>query len=133
MKDAHYHNNNLIFKTMKNLRSLCLVVFISAFLLFFSACKDCKNESPRAQVYNNGNVDVSVQIKTSNGNTENINNVPVGTTSDFRSYAAGVVTFTISVDKVNYVETLTMEECFDYLIAIDANNVITTVATDLNE
>jgi hypothetical protein len=110
-------------------------ILLSSFLLAlsFQSCKKCKNENPRARVINNGLKDVSVQIKTSGGNTENINNVPVGTSSDFRSYAPGSVTFTIVVDKTNYVETVNMEECFEYNIAIDSNNNIVSTPTDRND
>jgi hypothetical protein len=107
-----------------------LVMFVLATGL--SSCKKCKGEDPRARVTNNGTKVASVQIKTSNGNTENINNVAAGTSSEYKTYAAGEVTFTITVDKINYVKVVSMAQCYEYNIAIDANNNITTTPTDRN-
>jgi hypothetical protein len=110
-------------------------IILIAVLLSFSviSCKKCRKEDPRARILNNGNKVVSVQIKTSGGNTENINNVQPGAISDYRSYAAGLVTFTISVDKVNYVTSVEMQQCYEYDIAIDANNQLTSTPRDRNE
>ncbi len=47
-----------------------------------SCSKECEGENPRAFVQNNGIEKVSVQIKTSNGNTENINNIDPGKSSE---------------------------------------------------
>ncbi len=74
----------------------------------------------------------SVQIKTSDGNTVNINNVDASTASSYSSYAAGKITFTITVNKNNYVKEVTVSNCYEYDIAIDANNNITTTAKDRN-
>ena len=101
-------------------------------VISLSSCKKCKGEDPRARITNNGTMVASVQIKTSNGNTENINNVAPGTTSEFKSYAAGTVMFTITVDKVTSVETVALTQCYEYNIAIDAANKITTTPTDRN-
>jgi hypothetical protein len=109
------------------------IVVVALFIISFSSCKKCKNEDPRARVTNNGTAVASVQIKTSNGNTENINNVAAGTSSEYKSYAPGEVTFTITVDRVNYVKAVPMASCFEYNIAIDANNNITTTPTDRND
>jgi hypothetical protein len=99
----------------------------------FAACKKCKNEDPRARIINNGTNKASVQIKTSNGNTVNINNVDPGTSSDYSSYAPGNVTFTITVNGNNYEKTVDMQECFEYDIAIDQNNNITSIPRDRND
>lgn len=108
-----------------------LVLFL--LMASFSSCKKCKGEDPRARVTNNGTAVVSVQIKTSNGNTENINNIAPGTSSEYRTYAAGEVTFTITVNRVNYVKAVPMAQCFEYNMVIDANNNITTTPTDRND
>ena len=103
-------------------------------LIAFSSCSKCKKEDPRARVLNNGTESVSVQIQTSGGNTVNINNIASGESSDFKSYAAGKVDFTISVGNRNdFSKSVTMEECFEYDIAIDEDNNITSVPTDRNE
>ena len=86
---------------------------------------------------NNGSEEISVQIMTSGGNTENINNIAPGETSDFSYYAPGDVQFTIVVGEGNnsteYIQTVLMEECYEYDIVLDANNNITSVPTDRNE
>ena len=114
-------------------------VGIGLLLLAFaiSSCsKKCSNEQPRARVLNNGTSTVSVGIKTSNGSTVNINNVAVQTSTPYVSYAAGNITFTISVTvngtKTDYVKDVAVGNCYDYDIAIDANNVITVKTTDRN-
>ena len=113
---------------------IALIFTVFVFIgLSLSSCAKCKNEDPRGRIQNNGTEVANVQIKTSGGNTENINNVMPGTTSDFRFYAPGVTTFTITVDKNDYIKTVEMEECFEYDIVIDANNNITTVPVDRNE
>lgn len=109
------------------------VLVIMALSLTISGCKKCKNEDPRARIINNGTKAVSVQIKTSGGNTENINNINPGSSSEYRSFAEGLTTFTISVDKINYVKDVVMDECFEYDIAIDANNNITSTPMDRND
>lgn len=103
------------------------------FVVVLSSCDKCDGEKPKARIINNGTGEASVQIKTSGGNTENINNVPKGATSDFRSYDAGAVTFTVTVAKVEYVEHVPMSDCYEYDIAIDPNNRITTTARDRND
>ncbi len=116
-------------KTSKIL--ILLMLAVSA--LTFNSCKKCSGEQPRARIVNNGSKEANVQIKTSGGNTVNINNIGAGTASAFNSFAAGSTTFTITVDKANYVQTYSMEECFEYDIAIDGNNNITSTPIDRNE
>ena len=119
---------------MKNL----VIVFIALFFaLAVSSCsKKCNNEQPSARVLNNGTSSVSVGIKTSNGNTVNINNVASQTATPYVSYAAGNITFTISVTvngtKTDYIKDVAVSNCYDYDIAIDSSNVITVKATDRN-
>ena len=114
-----------------------LLLMLAVSLVGFTSCKKCKGEDPTARVVNNGSQGVSVHIATSGGNTININNIDPGQSSNFESYAAGTVTFTITVGNggtsVDYTSTVPMEECFQYDIILDANNVITTAPTDLNE
>jgi hypothetical protein len=117
---------------MKNLLT-GLVVLI--FAVAISGCsKKCNNEQPSARILNNGTGAVSVQIKTSNGSTTNINNVDPQTASAYASYAAGNITFTITVTatKVNVVKDVAVGNCFNYDIAIDANNNVTVKAIDRN-
>ncbi|MDX2361550.1 MAG: hypothetical protein QNK23_12140 [Crocinitomicaceae bacterium] len=113
------------------------ILLLAVGLVGFTSCKKCKGEDPTARVLNNGTESVSVHLETSGGNTVNINNIDAGQSSDFASYAAGTVSYTITVGNggtsTNYYATVAMEECFQYDIILNANNVITTVPTDLNE
>ncbi|MFN3444863.1 MAG: hypothetical protein ACK44D_03915 [Bacteroidia bacterium] len=115
------------------MRKLSYLLCLSLFFITLNSCKNCKNEDPRARVINNGTEKASVQIKTSGGNTVNINNVDPGTASAYSSYASGEVTFTITVKSVDYVKVFNMSQCYDYDIAIDANNVITSTPKDRND
>lgn len=117
---------------MKNMKYLVLILLLSVASIGLNSCNKCKGENPSARILNNGTEKASVQIKTSNGNTVNINNVDPGTASPYSSYAPGEIVYTITVANVNYVETVLMADCFDYDIAIDANNNITTTAIDRN-
>lgn len=117
---------------MKLLKSLALLAFASLFTLSINSCKKCSGENPRVQIINNGLKEAGVQVKTSGGNTENLNNIAPGNKSDLRSFAPGQTTFTLVVDKIEYVKTVQMDECVDYVIAIDANNNITSTPTDRN-
>jgi len=118
---------------MKATKSLLPVLFASLLALAASSCKKCKNEDPRARIINNGTQRASVQVKTSGGNTININNIDPGATSDYGSYAPGQVTFTVTVSNNNYVKTTDISQCYDYDIAIDRANVITVKGTDRND
>lgn len=118
---------------MKKVRILFSILLIGIISMFgFNSCKKCKGEDPSARIINNGTEKASVQIKTSGGSTVNLNNVDPGTSSSSSSYAPGEVVFTITVANIDYVETVVMLECYDYDIAIDANNNITTTAIDRN-
>lgn len=102
-------------------------------LQLITSCKKCKNEDPSARIVNNGTEKASVQIKTTGGNTVNINNIEPGTASPYSSYAPGITTFTIVVGNNELVETVKMEECFNYDIIIDSNNNILTKTYDRNK
>ena len=103
-------------------------------LLVFTSCKDCKNEDPISRIVNNGTESVSVHIATSGGNTVNINNILPGTTSEDKSFAQGTVSFTISIgNNADVVETVVMEDCWEYEVIIDASNNVASFPTDRNE
>ena len=100
-------------------------------------CNKCKNEEPRAIVVNGGTGSVSVHIQTSGGNAININNIAAGESSDYQNFAVGTLDFTITVgygnNSTDYNTSVSMEECFEYEIKIDANNNIVSTPTDRNE
>ena len=118
---------------MKVLTPFSFLLFAGMLMFSTSSCtKKCKDEDPRARITNNGTQTASVQIKTSGGNTLNINNVAAGASSDYANYAAGTTTFTLKVNNVDYVKTTDVSKCHEYTVAIDRNNVITVTDTDRN-
>lgn len=118
---------------MKTFQRMVLLALLCLSLISLGSCHKCKGEDPAARIINNGTHKASVQIKTSGGNTVNINNVDPSTTSEYSSYAAGETTFTITVSNIDYVTVVNMSDCFDYDIAIDQNNNITTTPIDRND
>jgi hypothetical protein len=119
---------------MRIFRRLIPVLIGFVIILGMESCKKCKREDPRARIINEGSQKASVQIKTSGGNTVNMNNVLPGSTSDYASYAAGEVVFTISVgNKTDVVSSVNMETCYEYDIAIDDNGVVHSTAFDRND
>ncbi|QXP73787.1 hypothetical protein H0I31_11765 [Tenacibaculum sp. AHE15PA] len=115
---------------MKLLKKVTSALLVFIFAITLNSCSGCDNQNPSARVINNGIDDVSVQIKTSGGNTENINNIEPGMSSNSVSYAAGVIEYTIVLkDKTEVVETVTMAFCRTYKISIDENNTITTTSS----
>jgi hypothetical protein len=116
------------------MRNLLMIIFGLFIIAGLSNCKKCKKEDPRARIINSGSQKASVQIQTSGGNTVNMNNVQPGSTSDFTTFAAGEVVFTVSVgNKTNVVSYVTMETCYEYDIFIDDNGVVQSTATDRNK
>lgn len=118
---------------MKTMKLVGMIILAGVLTVTMNSCKKCRNEDPRARIINNGTETAGVQIKTSNGNTENINNVEPGTASTYRSYAAGQVTFTLRVNSVDYPIIVIMDKCFEYDIILDANNNLTSIPIDRNE
>jgi hypothetical protein len=111
---------------MKKNAYLFILTALIVFTSLSSCKKECSGENPRARIVNGGTAKADVQVKTTGGNTVNINNVLVGTSSEYSSFASGVTTYTINVGVVSKVTTVTMETCYDYDISIDGSNNITT-------
>lgn len=121
------------FNKMKAVKFLFMIAIAALFTMTITSCKKkCNGEDPRARIINNGTQKAGVQIKTSGGNTVNINDVQAGTSSGYSSYAAGQVTFTLKVNNIDYVKTVAMSQCYDYDIAIDVNGNITSTAISRN-
>ncbi|MFZ4398902.1 MAG: hypothetical protein ACOYO1_02620 [Bacteroidales bacterium] len=118
---------------MKKIKPILISLLFIALVIAINACKDCDGDNPRARIVNNGTKEISVQIKTSGGNTENVNNIQPDVISEYRSFAPGITTFTIVVGKDNYVTIIQLDECFEYNIEIDKNNVISTTSRDRND
>ncbi len=118
------------------MKKVVLLVLVSL-LLFTIACSDdgCENQNPTVKLVNNGTGKADIQIKTSNGNTENINNIEPGTSSARRSFAPGDIEFTISIqgkaDPVVYM--LTTLFCNDYTVTINEDNTVTSSGIKLEK
>jgi len=114
----------------KNFTGAMKYLILSAILIIgLSGCSnDCENEEPRAKINNNGTGKASVQIKTSGGNTENINNIETGQTSAWRSYAPGQTEFTIAIQGVadDTLVVVNMLSCWEYDIIIDSFNSVSS-------
>lgn len=106
-------------------------IYFSIFILgiIISSCNQpCENEDPRARIVNNGTDKASVQIKTSGGSTENINNIESGQVSEWRSFASGNTEFTVSVQGMpnDTMIAVNMVDCWEYEIIIDAANQVSS-------
>ncbi len=107
--------------------SFCLSVFMTG-------CSGCDGENPSVTLINNGTAKADIQVKTSGGNTENINNIYPGSRSDKRTFAPGNIEFTVAIQGVSdpIVYLLKTSSCVDYTVSINPDNTVTSVAIDRN-
>ena len=98
---------------------------------FLSGC-GCDNEPPSVTLKNSSPAKASIQIKTSNGNTENINNVDPGWQSDRRTFAAGNIEFTVSIQGVTdpVVYSILISNCTDYVVSVNPDSTVTSSHVD---
>ena len=104
-------------------------LLIALFICFsIVGCDSCDGENPSVLLANNGTGKADIQIKTSGGNTENINNIEPGTSSERRTFARGDIEFTISIQGVqdDIVYVLQTEFCNDYTVTINSDNSVTS-------
>ena len=108
-------------KTVAFLILLCVCIS-------FIGCDSCEGENPSVLLTNNGTGKADIQIKTSGGNTENINNIEPGTSSERRTFARGDIEFTISIQGVqdDIVYVLHTDFCNDYTVTINSDNSVTS-------
>ena len=108
------------------MKLLMLIITLSIGLLLVGC--GCDGEDPSVILRNNGTGKADIQVKTSNGNTENINNVMPGTTSERRTFKAGDIEFTINIQGVNdpVVYVLQAGTCYDYTVTINPDNSVTS-------
>ena len=97
------------------------------FSLFLLGC-GCDGEDPSVVLTNNGTGKADIQIKTSGGNTENINNIMPGTSSERRTFKSGDIEFTINIQGVNdpVVYVLHANSCNDYTVTVKPDNTVTS-------
>jgi len=111
------------------------ILFLSSLvicILTTSCNKPCENEDPRARIVNNGTDKASVQIKTSGGSTENINNIESGQVSAWSSFASGNTEFTVAVQGMpgDTMIAVVMVDCWEYEIIIDATNQVSSLPAE---
>ncbi len=113
-----------------NLLKKIAPVFLITLTVFLQSCSGCDNENPTAKVTNLGTDEVSVQVKTSGGNTENINNITPNSSSATTSYAPGEITYTVVLKSgQELVETVTVNHCEDYTITVNSEDAIVITST----
>jgi hypothetical protein len=104
-----------------------LYLSLVGILAIFTACSNnCDMENPTVRLVNNGDAKADIQIKTSGGNTENINNIQPGSSSPPRSFSPGAIEFTIAIQGVNdpVIYNLKVFYCVDYTVDINPDNTV---------
>jgi hypothetical protein len=108
-----------------------ILLFILGISVMLIHCSDtCEGENPTLQLLNKGTGKADIQIKTSGGNTENINNIEPGTYSEKRSFHPGEIELTIAIQGVNdpIVYYLNISFCTENLVSINEDNSISTTS-----
>ncbi len=113
---------------MKKLSFLILLLLSISYI----SCSSCDGEDPSVILRNNGTAKADIQIKTSGGNTENVNNVLPGNESDKRFFAPGDIEFTVTIQGVQdpVVYVLNTTTCRDYLVTINPDNTVSGNGND---
>jgi hypothetical protein len=109
-----------------------LMVIITISLSFIIIGCGCDGEDPSVMLTNNGTGKADIQIKTSGGNTENVNNIQPGTSSARRNFNPGNIEFTINIQGVNdpVVYVLQASTCYDYTVTVKPDNTVTSSGTE---
>lgn len=110
-------------------------LFLVLLLISVGCSESCDNENPKVQLVNNGTGKADVQIKTSGGNTENINNIESGTFSSQRSFAPGDIEFTVTIQGVQdpIIYVLQAQTCNEYTVTINEDNTVTSSGKKLDK
>ncbi len=112
---------------MKVFKKHVTALLLSGMFLFIS-CSECNNENPRARVTNFNTEEVSLQIKTTGGNTENLNNIESKKSSEFKSYSPGEITFIITQKNNKKIETsFDVDFCTDYEVILNEDDSIEVI------
>ena len=111
------------------------IVFFLTLIVFVGCGDSCDNENPTVQLVNRSAEKADVQIKTSGGNTENINNIEPGTSSSKRSFAPGEIEFTVTIQNVKdpIVYVLYAQNCNEYTVTINEDNSVTSSGNKLDK
>jgi hypothetical protein len=114
------------------MKKLAVLFIVFLFTSFISCSDKCEGENPTVSLVNNGTGKADIQIKTSGGNTENINNIEIGSSSATRSFDPGNIEFTIAIQGVvdPIVYELQVFHCADYVVMINGDNIVSGTATE---
>ena len=111
-----------------------IFIIISCICLSIIGCASCDGDNPSVLLINNGTGKADIQVKTSGGNTENVNNIGIGELSERRSFEPGEIEFTISIQGVDtdifYI--LYSSTCYDYNVTIHPDNTVTSSGVALD-
>ena len=108
------------------MKKVALLIIFSIVFVTIGCGNDCEEQNPTVKLENNGTDVADIQIKTSGGNTENINNIEPGTSSERRPFAPGTIEFTIDIkgvaDPIEY--SFEVFYCNDYTVTITEDNTV---------
>ncbi len=110
-------------------------LFFLIFSLFLLGCSSCTDDPPKVLLVNNGTDKADIQIKTSGGNTENVNGINTGESSEWRTFDAGKIEFTISISGVSEDALYTLEAdlCNEYTVTIHSDNSVSSAGVPVEK
>jgi hypothetical protein len=116
------------------MRKVIYIGLLGISVLLLSCSDTCDGENPTVQLLNNGTGRADIQIKTSGGNTENINNIESGSYSEKRSFDPGEIEFTIAIQGVAdpIIYYLIVDHCTENLVSINNDNSVTSTSIRLD-
>ena len=111
------------------MKKIYFLGFAFALLAILGCSDSCENELPTVRLENNGTGTADIQIKTSGGNTENINGIEVGTITEVKTYEPGEIMYTININGVNDPVEFVKDVgyCTDYTITINSDNTVSAI------
>ena len=99
---------------------ITLAITVLLITCCIAACSTDPDTDPRFRVRNERNGKVNMQVKTSSGNTININDVQGGSTSGYQNTTAGTITATATIQGESVSPTATFNKSMyaSYTIAV---------------
>lgn len=98
------------------------VVFLLISIIFMGAFIGCSEEAPSVRVYNERSTKANVQIKSSTGNTINLNDVEAGQTTVFQNVTEGGMECTAVIQSEAISPTIVFNAANDYNYTIVVGN-----------
>lgn len=116
---------------IKNLAIIVITIILLSFLNCTSETANISQESsnisltqdPAARITNNGDFDINLDIYNVNGElVASEYNIKSGTTSNWKSFASGEITFVINNSNFDKIVVLDMNKSMAYDMVIDSDN-----------